>query len=98
MADRIRLGRLVDEGRVIFGTLRAESTLIVQVVLSWLPGYIWDGHNLTSTGGAIRPTQHINPANGEIRYYCRPIFRDGPTVGLYVRKKGIQEAIERGVY
>lgn len=51
-----------------------------------------------STGAAIPPTQHINPENGEIRYYCRPIFRDGPTVGLYVRKKGIQEAVERGIY
>ena len=56
-----------------------------------------DGH-LRSTGSAIPPTQHINPENGEIRYYCRPNFTYGPTVGLYVRRQGIVDAIARGEY
>ena len=68
----------------------------MQVVLSYLPGYFWNGHTLLSTGSAIQPTQHVNPENGEVRYYCRPNFTHGPTVGLYVRRQGIIEAIERG--
>jgi len=68
----------------------------MQAVLSWLPGYMFDGNNLVSTGSAIPPTQHVSEKNGEIMYYCRPIFSCGPTVGLYVRKKGIIDAIEAG--
>ena len=53
----------------------------MQVILSWLPGYMFDGQRLISTGSAVPPTMHINPLNGEVRYYCRPIFTHGPTVG-----------------
>jgi hypothetical protein len=51
---------------------------------------------LESTGSAIKPTQHVNPENGEVRWYCRPIFTHGATVGLYLRHQGILDAIERG--
>jgi len=40
---------------------------------------------------------HINPENGEVRYYCRPIFTHGATVGLYVRHEGIVDALKRGI-
>jgi hypothetical protein len=39
---------------------------------------------------------HINPENGEVRYYVRPIFTHGATVGLYVRHQGIVDALARG--
>lgn len=70
----------------------------MQAVLSWLPGYLFDGHRLISTGSAIPPTMHVDPRNGEVRYYVRPLFPDGPTVGLYVRHQGIVDAIARGDY
>ena len=28
--------------------------------------------------------------------YCRPFFREGPTVGLFLKMSGIQAAVERG--
>lgn len=67
-----------------------------QAVLPWLPGYLFDGHTLRSTGAAIPPTMHVNPKNGEIRYYVRPIFTHGPTVGLYIRHQGILDALKKG--
>ena len=69
---------------------------MTQVVLSWLPGYYYDGRQLKSTGAAIPPTQHLNPLNGEVRYYVRPLFEDGLKVGLYIRHKGVVDAIKRG--
>ena len=69
----------------------------MQAVLSWLPGYMFDGHRLRSTGTALPPTMHINPENGEVRYYCRPIFTHGATVGLYIRHEGIVNALKRGI-
>ena len=68
----------------------------MQAVLSWLPGYFFDGNQLVSTGSAIPPSMHINPVNGEMRYYVRPIFTHGATVGMYVRHQGIVDAIARG--
>jgi len=68
----------------------------VQAVLSWLPGYFFDGNRLRSTGTAIPPSMHVNPENGELRYYCRPVFACGATVGMYVRHQGIVDAIARG--
>lgn len=68
----------------------------MQAVLPWLPGYFFDGYTLKSTGAAIPPTMHVNPANGEIRYYCRPIFRGGATVGMFVRHQGIVDALKEG--
>lgn len=68
----------------------------MQAVLSWLPGYMFDGYRLRSTGTAIQPTMHVNPENGEVRYYVRPIFTHGATVGMFIRHQGIVEALERG--
>lgn len=68
----------------------------MQAVLSYLPGYMWSNGQLVSTGSAIPPSMHINPANGEMRYYVRPIFTHGATIGMYVRHQGIVDAIARG--
>lgn len=65
-----------------------------QFVLPFLPGYMFDGDRLVSTGTALEPTQHINPVNGDIVYYVRPIFRyGGAFVGMYVRHRGIIDYI-----
>ena len=66
-----------------------------QVVLSWLPGYMWDRGTIRSTGSAIPPTMHLRE-DGEIICYTRPIFREGPTVGLFLKMSGIKAAVERG--
>ena len=79
----------------ITGNLPAELLKTVQVVLSWLPGYMWDRGTLRSTGAAIPPTQHLRE-DGEVMVYCRPIFREGPTVGLFLKMSGIKAAVERG--
>jgi hypothetical protein len=68
----------------------------VQVFLKWLPGYYFNGHSLQSTGAALAPTMHVNPKNGEIRYYVRPIFSDGFRVGMFIRHQGLVDAIARG--
>jgi hypothetical protein len=65
-----------------------------QIILPFLPGYMFDGDRLVSTGTALDPTQHINPENGELVYYVRPIFSHGGAfVGMYVRHKGIIDYI-----
>ena len=69
----------------------------VQAILSWLPGYVWTNGNLRSTGAAIPPTMHMN-SQGEIIVYVRPIFRDGATVGLFLKQKGIERAIAKGIF
>jgi len=60
-----------------------------QAVLDILPGYMFDGYRLLSTGIAIPPTQHIDKRTGEVIYYVRPIFEYGQTVGLFIRHNGI---------
>lgn len=61
-----------------------------QAILPFLPGYMFDGERLVSTGTALPPTQHIHPETGEIIYYVRPIFKyGGAYVGLYIRRSGI---------
>ncbi len=30
--------------------------------------------------------------------YVRPIFEDGPTVGLFLKMSGIKDAVERGIH
>ena len=60
-----------------------------QAILPFLPGYMFDGSTLKTTGAALPPTQHIHPDTGEIIYYVRPIFDYGPTVGMFVRDQGI---------
>lgn len=66
-----------------------------QLILPFLPGYMFDGRTVKSTGAAIPPTQHINPQNGEIIYYLRPVFDHGPTVGMFIRHKGIIDWINK---
>ena len=53
------------------------------------------GGTLKSTGGAIPPTFHLRE-DGEIMAYVRPIFREGPTVGLFLKMSGVKAAVERG--
>ena len=65
-------------------------------VLGFLPGYLWTGDTLKSTGAALPPTQHIDPGTGEIMYYVRPFFANGPTVGLYIKRSGLTRAMEEG--
>ena len=67
----------------------------MQVVLSWLPGYMYDRGTLRSTGAALKPTMHLRE-DGEVMVYCRPIFREGPTVGLFLKMSGIKAAVDRG--
>ena len=62
-------------------------------ILPWLPGYMLDNGQLKSTGIAVAPTQHVNPANGEVRYYVRPLWEGGAGIGVYIRKQGILDAI-----
>jgi hypothetical protein len=59
---------------------------MTQSVLSFLPGYYWDGHNVQSTGVAIQPTQHVSKKTGEIIYYVKPI---GWACSCYIRRNGI---------
>lgn len=67
-----------------------------QVVLPFLPGYMFDGFRLRSTGIALPPTQHVCKKTGEIKYYCRPLWNhSGPRIGLYVRHKGLVEWINK---
>lgn len=62
----------------------------VQTIVPFLPGYMFNGYTLESTGVALPPTQHIHPETGEIVYYVRPLFKyGGAFVGLYVRHNGL---------
>jgi hypothetical protein len=60
-----------------------------QAILDILPGYMFDGRRLLSTGVAIPPTQHIDKKTGEVMYYVRPIYEFGPSVGMFIRHEGI---------
>mgnify|MGYP003660571685 CR=1 FL=1 len=62
---------------------------MTKAVLSFLPGYIFDGHRVVSSGAALSPTQHVDRKTGEILYYVRPFFEYGATIGLFVRHQGI---------
>ena len=63
----------------------------MQVILDFLPGYMWVGNTLISTGISIPPTQHINPSTGEPCYYVKPV--NWPC-GAYVRHKGIVDYVK----
>jgi hypothetical protein len=58
-----------------------------QRVLSFLPGYMWDGEVLVSTGAAIKPTRFIRDETAY--WYCRPVFDTGMAIGLFIREPGI---------
>jgi len=67
----------------------------MQAIIPFLPGYMFNGVTLESTGLAIPPTQHIHPLTGDVVYYVKPIFEvGGAYVGLYVRHKGIVEWVK----
>lgn len=67
-----------------------------QIILPFLPGYMFNGYTIESTGVAIQPTQHIHPGTGEIIYYVRPLFEHGGAfVGLYIRHDGIKDYIDK---
>ena len=70
----------------------------IQAVLSWLPGYSWSYGTLCSTGAAIPPTSHMDPKTGEIVYYVKPIFEDGANIGLFLKRAGVERAIEKGQF
>ena len=61
-----------------------------QVILDFLPGYYWDGFTLKSTGVALPPTQHVNPRNGELQYYVKPV---GWCHSAYIRHQGIVDYV-----
>lgn len=65
-----------------------------QAVLDYLPGYMFDGHRLVSTGAALPPTQHINRETGEVMYYVRPLYDTGFNIGMFVRHKGIVDSLK----
>ena len=69
---------------------------MAQVILSYLPGYMWVHGTLRSTGAALPPTQHMDKETGDVKYYVRPIFTHGASVGLFISRKGLIAAIERG--
>jgi hypothetical protein len=60
-----------------------------QAILPFLPGYMFDGRKLVTTGAALPPTQHIHPLTGEVIYYVRPLFEHGSNVGMFIRHRGI---------
>lgn len=61
-----------------------------QIILSFIPGYYWDGCRVLSTGIALAPTQIINKKNGEIMYYVKPI---GWPHSLYIRHQGVVDYV-----
>lgn len=66
-----------------------------QTLIPFLPGYMFDGKRVVSTGVALPPTQHINPETGEVVYYVKPIFDvGGATIGLFIRHKGIIDWVD----
>ena len=71
---------------------------MTQVVLSYLPGYMWSQNTLQSTGVALPPTQHMDPETGDVKYYVRPMFSHGANIGLFISRKGLEDAISRGNY
>ena len=64
-----------------------------QAILPFLPGYMFDGSTLKTTGATLPPTQHIHPTTGEVIYYVRPIFEHGSNVGMFIRRQGIVDWI-----
>lgn len=66
----------------------------IQRIIPFLPGYMFDGNRIVSTGIAIPASQHIHGITGEIIYYVRPLFSEGQKIGLFIRHQGILEWLE----
>jgi hypothetical protein len=67
-----------------------------QVILWFLPGYMFDGRRIVSTGAAIPATQHIDRKTGELMYYVRPLFDGMTNTGLFISHKGLVRALSEG--
>jgi hypothetical protein len=67
---------------------------MTQAILRYLPGYAFDGRKVVSTGIAIPPTQHISRQTGELMYYVRPLFENGPCIGMFVKHSGIVKSLK----
>ena len=67
-----------------------------QQILSFLPGYYWDGQNIQTTGLAMKPSQHIDKETGDIVYYVKPLFSFNSKIGLYIKRSGLVRAIHEG--
>jgi len=76
---------------MVLGSINESIEMTQQIMLFFIPGYYWDGSNIKTTGVALPPTQHINPKNGEIQYYVKPI---GWGHSVYIRRQGIIDYIE----
>jgi predicted rRNA methylase YqxC with S4 and FtsJ domains len=68
---------------------------MTQAIIDYLPGYMYNGRSLVSTGVALPPTQHINKETGELVYYVRPLFEHGANVGLFVKHRGIVDSLTK---
>lgn len=66
-----------------------------QAVLHYLPGYMFDGYRVVSTGVAVSPTQFIDQNTGELMYYVRPAFDSGISIGMFIRHRGVVESIRK---
>lgn len=73
-----------------------QITDMPKQILTFLPGYYWDGNTLQSTGLAIKPSQHIDKKTGDVVYYVRPLFAFGGKIGLYIKRAGLVRAIREG--
>lgn len=62
-----------------------------QVMLPFLPGYMWNGSSIVSTGATLPASQVINRENGEVRYYVKPV---GWPCSAYIRHEGIVSWLE----
>ena len=67
---------------------------VKQAILDYLPGYMFDGHRVISTGVALPATQHIHRQTGELMYYVRPLFDGSVKVGMFVRHNGVLDSLE----
>jgi predicted rRNA methylase YqxC with S4 and FtsJ domains len=68
---------------------------VTQAIIDYLPGYMYNGRSLVSTGVALPPTQHINKETGQLVYYVRPLFEHGATVGMFVKHQGIVDSLAK---
>jgi predicted rRNA methylase YqxC with S4 and FtsJ domains len=68
---------------------------MTQAVIDYLPGYMFNGRSLVSTGVALPPTQHINKETGQLVYYVRPLFEHGANVGMFVKHQGIVDSLTK---
>lgn len=91
-------GGFASEGSFLLEYLTELYRTMKQVVLSYLPGYMWVNGTLVSTGAAIPPTQHMDPETGDIKFYVRPLSPFGSNIGMFISRQGLIDAIARGKF